>query len=87
MSWLKNRNRNKNIEFILARIRVLSKNFKQVYVNYFSFKVDDSAVKIIIDKIEEEFTNVILNFTSRICPVYVSHVGNSGYAIAITANN
>lgn len=83
----KNRNRNKNIEHILDKIRQLSVSFNKVYVNYFSFKLDDPAIAIIKEKISAEFKNVILNFTNRICPVYISHVGNSGYAIAITANN
>lgn len=83
----KNRNRNKTIEYIVDKIRQLSHNFKKVYVNYFSFKLEDPAVNIILEKIQAEFNNVILNFTNRICPVYISHVGNSGYAIAITAHN
>lgn len=83
----KNRNRNKNIEFIIDKIRHLSQTCKKVYVNYFSFKLNDPAVHIIVEKLQAEFNNVILNFTNRICPVYVSHVGNSGYAIAITAHN
>lgn len=83
----KNRNRNKNIEHIVDKIRKLSSDFQKVYVNYFSFKLDDAAVQIIRDKIAKEFINVIVNFTNRICPVYVSHVGNSGYAIAMTAHN
>ncbi len=83
----KNRNRNKNIEHIISNIRTLSQNFKHVYVNHFSFKEDDAAVNIILEKIKNEFNNVMLNFTSRICPVYISHVGNSGYAIAMTAHN
>ena len=83
----KNRNRGKNIEFIVDKIRQLSRNFKLVYVNYFSFKVEDPAVILILEKLRAEFKNVVINFTDHICPVYISHVGNSGYAIAITAHN
>lgn len=83
----KNRNRAKNIDFILDRIRTLSESFKKVYINHFSFNLEDGAFKNLVNRIETEFKNVTLNFTARICPVYISHVGNSGYAIAITANN
>lgn len=83
----KNRNRNKNIEHILNEIKRVCMNFKEVYVNYFSFKVDEPAIEIIKNKITSEFKNVTLNVTKRICPVYISHVGTSGYAIAIAANN
>jgi DegV family protein with EDD domain len=83
----KNRNRNKNVEIILNKIGELSKKFKKVYVNHFAFNLDDAAVRIILEHLRQQFSNVIINFTSRICPVYISHVGNSGYAIAITAHN
>lgn len=83
----KNRNRTKNIEFMLSELRRLATTFKKVYVNYFSFKKDEPALTIILEKIRQEFNNVTLNVTSRIDPVYISHVGTSGYSIAIAANN
>lgn len=85
----KNRNRNKNIDIILSKIKKFESTCKNIFVNFFSYghAQEESALEKIISVIKTTMPKIILNRTHRIDPVFNTHVGSNGYAIAITAFN
>lgn len=83
----KNRSRAKNLEFIYGQIDRFVKNFKHVFVNIFSYDTEDGAYLTLKKTICEKWPQVVLNFTKRICPVFMTHVGVKGYALSVVSYN
>lgn len=82
-----NRNRTKTMDLILNKIDGFTKNFKNVYVNLFSYTPEDNVFKAIHDTIKTRWPHIVLGLTNRIDPVYMTHVGINGYAVSIISFN
>lgn len=81
----KNRNRNKTLDILFEHIEELKEKFKNVFVGLFSYDPEDSAHKKLYKTITERWPSVKIVITTRICPVYMTHVGIEGYALSVVA--
>lgn len=82
-----NRNRRKTIDIILNKIEDFVSNFKNVYINLFSYHSDDNVFVAIHDIIKTRWPQIKLGMTTRIDPVFMTHVGVDGYAVSIISFN
>ncbi len=82
-----NRNRRKTIDIIVQKIEGFVNSFKNVYINLFSFHPKDSAFVAIYDIIKTRWPQIKLGRTTRIDPIYMTHVGVDGYAVSIVCYN
>lgn len=81
----KNRNRNKTLDILFEHIDELKTKFKNVFVGLFSYDTEDSAYKKLYKTIKERWPAVKIINTTRICPVFMTHVGIEGYALSVVA--
>lgn len=82
-----NRNRRKTIDVIMNKIQEFVDKFKHIYINLFSYYPEDSAYIAVHDIIKERWPHIVLSTTTRIDPVYMTHVGVNGYAVSIVCFN
>lgn len=82
-----NRNRSKTIEIIMNRIDGFVSEFKNIYVNLFSYHPDDNIFIAVHDIIKKRWPQIELNMTTRIEPIFMTHVGVHGYAVSIVSFN
>lgn len=83
----KNRNRNKTLDILFNHIEQIKQSFKHVFVGLFSYNTEDSAFLKLRSTISERWPDVTIIETTRICPVYMTHVGIEGYALSVVAYN
>lgn len=82
-----NRNRTKTIDIIMNKLDGLVSKFKHVYVNLFSYHPDDNIFIAVHDIIKKRWPQVVLGMTTRIEPIFMTHVGVNGYAVSIVSFN
>ncbi len=82
-----NRNRSKTIDIIMNKIDGFVQKFKNVYVNLFSYHPDDNIFIAVHDIIKKRWSQIVLNMTTRIEPIFMTHVGVDGYAVSIVSFN
>ena len=82
-----NRNRTKTIDIIMNKLDGFVSKFKHVYVNLFSYHPDDNIFIAVHDIIKKRWPQVVLGMTTRIEPIFMTHVGVNGYAVSIVSFN
>ncbi len=83
----KNRNRNKTLDLLFARVDELVKKFNNVFIGLFAYNTEDSAFQKLVTTIKERWQDINVILTERLCPVFMTHVGVEGYALSIVAYN
>ena len=82
-----NRNRMKNIEMVVNRVVNLAQKCRNIFVNIFRSDISRKSLEIIKEKLKEKIPNLQIATSLRLDPVFLTHVGNEGYGVAVCAYN
>ncbi|NLJ32259.1 MAG: DegV family protein [Erysipelotrichaceae bacterium] len=83
-----NRNRMKNIEMVVNRVVNLAQKCKNIFVNiFYRSEISKKSLEIIKEKLKEKIPNLKIATSLRLDPVFLTHVGNEGYGVAVCAYN
>jgi DegV family protein with EDD domain len=80
----KTRSYTRILEIFLTTVAEVADQFKNVYIKVVHLQ-NDAIMATLVDQVKERFSSAKVSIIDRVNPVFLTHLGNNGIGITVTA--